>query len=122
MDRIEKASMDGINITTLHNTGLLDPYGLALDYGTQTLYWTDYSYGLIESSNVDGSSRQIVTTAPSNPFALTVYEGKMYWSERDRGNIYSAPITSTATSTVTSYVSNPNGIRIVAQEIQPQGM
>ena len=114
--------MDGISITTLHDTGLLDPYGLALDYGTQTLYWTDYTHGLIESSNVDGSSRQIITTARSNPFAITVYEGKMYWSERDRGYIYSAPITSISTTTVGSYVSNPNGIRIVAQETQPQGM
>lgn len=114
--------MDGKHMTTLHNTRLSNPYGLAVDYGTQTLYWTDYTYGLIESSNTDGSNRQIITTAPFNPFTLTVYEGKMYWAERDRGNIYSASITSTAASPVGSYVSNPVGIRIVAQETQPHGM
>ena len=114
--------MDGVNMMTLHIMRLSNPYGLAIDYGTQTLYWTDYSYGLIESSNTDGSNRQIISTAPFNPFGLAVYDRKVYWSERDHGSIYSAPITFTANSTVVTYVSNPTGIRIIAQEMQPHGM
>lgn len=114
--------MDGTNMMTLHNTRLSNPYGLAIDYGTQTLYWTDYSYGLIESSNADGSNRKIISTAPFNPFTLGVYDRKVYWSERYQGNISSAPITFTANSTVVADVSNPTGIRIVAQEMQPHGM
>lgn len=120
--QIQKASMEGTNVTTLHNTGLSRPYGLALDYGTQTLYWTDYTYGLIESSNVDGSNRRIITTAPFNPFGLVTYEGIVYWSERDHGSIHRVSVTSSTTSIVATSILNPTALHIVAQETQPHGM
>ena len=60
--KIERASMDGTSRTVLHNTGLIFPSGITLDYTTQTLYWIDAGRLRIESSNVDGSNRQTVTT------------------------------------------------------------
>jgi len=55
--------MDGTSRTVLHSTGLTFPSGITLDYTSQTLYWIDAIGLRIESSDVDGSNRQIVTTS-----------------------------------------------------------
>ena len=82
IDKIERASMDGTSRTDIHSTGLTLTYGLTLDIGTQTLYWTDYSRGVIEKSKVDGTDRAILTNRlTTNPYFLTYYDGSLFWGD-----------------------------------------
>ena len=72
--KIERVSMDGDNSTrqALHRTNLGWPNGLTIDYATQTLYWADAQLNKIESSNVDGSNRTLLTTnLILHPFGIT---------------------------------------------------
>ncbi len=43
------------------STGLVSPSGLAVDHGSQRLYWCDMSRGVIESANLDGSDRHMLS-------------------------------------------------------------
>ena len=91
--KIERASMDGISRTVLHNSSLTFPSGITLDYTTQTLYWIDVIQLRIESSGVDGSNRQIVTTVnANNPWGIVYYSGNLYWTDRNsnRSLIYTS--------------------------------
>ena len=55
----ERASMDGTSREVLHNTNLVWPTALTLDYDTQTLYWLDASLDKLETSHVNGSNRRL---------------------------------------------------------------
>lgn len=43
------------------STSLVSPTGLAVDHGSQRLYWCDLSRGVIESANLDGSDRHMLS-------------------------------------------------------------
>ena len=103
-DLIQKASMDGKNIITLHNTALSHPYALAVDYGAQMLYWSDIGYHCIESSNTDGSNRKIITNFPSNPYSMVIFEGNLYWSDSGYQRVYSISLNTSSITDVSGYV------------------
>ena len=80
--KIEKANMDGSNrAKILDSTVLRWPNGLAIDYDTSRLYWTDAKMDHIMSSNFDGGQRDHVATGLSHPFGLDVYNGYVYWGD-----------------------------------------
>lgn len=115
--------MDGTGRTTIHNTSLSAPYGLTLDYDTQTLYWTDYSLNKIEKSNVDGSNRTVVTTVLVNdPYSITFYNGSLYWTDLSYNRILTSVVNS---ADMTLYIGNAindmYGIKAIAEERQPLG-
>ena len=56
--KIERAGMDGSSRQLIHSD-LQWPNGLALDYGTQRLYWTDTSANSIEYSDFNGANRHV---------------------------------------------------------------
>lgn len=122
--KISKMSMDGTERSIIHNTSLSTPYGLTLDYVTQTLYWTDYSLNKIEKSNVDGSNRTVVTTLLVNdPYSITFYNGSLYWTDLSYNRILTTAVDS---ADVTLYVGNAvndmYGIKAIAEERQPLGI
>ena len=120
---IERVSMDGKNRTPLHTTSLTTPYGLTIDYATQTLYWADYTLNKIESSNTDGSNRNLVTsTNIRDPYSITFFGGSLYWTDLSFNGIYSTLISSP--NQVTSLLSlgvDPYGIKVIAEEVQFEG-
>ena len=122
---IKRASMDGSNQETLHDTDLSTPYDITIDYDTQTLYWLDYSRYRLESSNVDGTNRLVLTTYSSiyRPYALTFYKGKVYWTEFNYNRILTTTVSSPSNLTVivssTGYDSY--GIQAIAEDRQPHG-
>jgi len=77
--------MDGTSRTVLHNTGLTFPSGITLDYTSQTLYWIDANRLRIESSAVDGSNRQAVTSTDNDniPWGIVYYSENLYWTDRN---------------------------------------
>ena len=120
---IKRASMDGQNNTvTLHSSGLNYPYGLTIDYKTQTLYWTNTNYDRIERSSVTGTNRIVLSQLASSfyPYGITYYNGTIYWSDTNNNNIhfslnnqytYELPVRS-----------NARDLTVLSESRQPQGI
>ena len=122
--KIERASMDGTSREVLHNTSLIWPNALTLDYDTQTLYWMDASLDKFESSNADGSNRRLLsTTHIYHPFGITFYQNTVYWTDWQLNAILTTPVSHpTQVSVVMRYlVHHPMGISVVSIDRQPTG-
>ena len=80
--RIERASMDGSNRQVIHNTSLIWPNALTIDYQSQTLFWADANLDKIECSGVDGRNRTLLTsTGISHPFGIAFHQNVLYISD-----------------------------------------
>jgi low density lipoprotein-related protein 2 len=58
---IERAGMDGKNRTTFLSDNIKWPNGLALDYPTSRIYWTDAGIHTIEYVGFDGKGRTVLS-------------------------------------------------------------
>jgi DNA-binding beta-propeller fold protein YncE len=58
--RIETAHMDGNKRKVLIGSSILYPTGLAVDYATKRLYWSDPKTLTVETVKFDGSDRHVV--------------------------------------------------------------
>jgi len=127
LSKIERVSMDGTSRTVLHNTSLIFPSGITLDYTSQTLYWIDAARLRIESSGVDGSNRRTITTVnANNPWGIVYYSGNLYWTERNsnRSLIYTSSASFPSPRNLLSgFTLNffPLGIEVVSSSRQLQG-
>ena len=66
--------MQGSDQQVLIDNNLGSPSGLAIDWVTEKLYWTDSETDRIEVSNLDGSQRKIVIYgALDKPRDIVVY-------------------------------------------------
>ena len=116
--------MDGSKSSrqTLHSTELAWPNALTIDYTSQTLYWADAKLNKIERSNVDGSSRTLLTTnLILHPFGLTYHAGYLYWSDWQTDQITTTPIDDpdNVTVVIASLNTEPMGLEVVATSRQP---
>ena len=117
--------MDGNSRTTIHSSSLSSALGLTLDYQSQTLYWSDYSYNRIETSDVNGLNRRTIVSNLRDPWGITFYAGVLYWTDTYFDRIYSYSVTSSSASVlqVTGNIgNNPYGLRVVSINNQPLGM
>ena len=122
--KIEKASMDGLNRTVIHNTNLAWPNALTIDYENQYLYWADAMLDKLETSKVDGSNRRLlIDRFILHPFSITFFKGFLYWTDWQFDAILTAPVDSPTQirGLVLQLPVNPNGIEVVSRERQPQG-
>uniref|UniRef100_H2Y628 SMP-30/Gluconolactonase/LRE-like region domain-containing protein n=1 Tax=Ciona savignyi TaxID=51511 RepID=H2Y628_CIOSA len=70
-------------------TGIRSPEGIAVDYITGNVFWTDSGLDRIQVAKADGSERAVlVSTGMVNPRGIAVdpIGGKMYWSDWNRVN------------------------------------
>ena len=84
-NRIRRANLDGSQIEDLViSSSSLS--GLALDVGSDKMYWTDLGTSKIQRANLDGSQIEDLVIQLDNPLspALDVDGGKMYWIERGK--------------------------------------
>lgn len=127
--KIEKASMDGKGRRVLHNTSLVWPNGIALDYELQILYWADANLDKVESSSVDGSNRRIITVRGIfHPFSLTVFGDTLFLTDWILDQVLSVRLAPTGgsrantTMALTSTLRHePMGIQVITPERQPAG-
>ena len=120
---IERASMDGRARQILHNSQLVWPYGLTLDYQNQVLYWIDASLDKIESSNVDGTNRTLIAnfalSSPNyHPLSMTFFNNILYWSDRGTDKIHSIFANGTSLTSLLRGFSLSTGIEVVSKSRQ----
>ena len=114
--------MEGSGRSAIIATNLQTPYGLTIDYETQTLYWADYALNKLESSNTDGSNRRLLTTNIQDPYAITFFAGKLYWTDWSYNGIYSTLTGSPSSVTSLLYLGvDPYGIQVMDKDIQFEG-
>lgn len=109
--------MDGDARQVLHETGLVLPRGLTLDYENQVLYWMDFNR--IESSNVDGSDRRLITSIPFvNGFQLSFFDNVLYWTDLDFDTIFSVTAAGSQVTVLIDGFSFGSGIEVVSENRQ----
>ncbi|KAL8579462.1 hypothetical protein ACOMHN_026827 [Nucella lapillus] len=70
------------NLQLQKKQGISTPYGLAIDYEENVLYWCDKSLDIIERVNISSHHRQvIVSTNLTDCVALTVFGEHVYWAD-----------------------------------------
>ena len=114
--------MDGTSREALHNTSLVWPNAITVDYDTQTLYWADAMLDKIEASDVDGSNRKVVTeNFIFHPFDITFYNGTLYWTDWLTDSILRTRISTPddVDQLFLALDTEPMGVHVVARERQP---
>lgn len=122
--RIERASMDGSERRVLHNTNLIWPNGLTIDYAAQRIYWADANLDKIEYSNVDGGGRFTLLSGLQHPFSITLEGNLLFWTDWSNNAVHVAHKISGAIGSNLILYNNirdrPFGIEAVTPTRQAQ--
>jgi len=94
--KVWRVNLDGTGLEPLV-TGLVEPYGIALDVAGGKMYWADETdadnIGHISRANLDGTEREDLVSLDNGGFrgiALDLENRKMYYSAQYAKNIYIA--------------------------------
>lgn len=127
--RIERASLAGENRTTLvdlRSSSQYSPNAVFVDYTEDRVYWIDAYRDVIDSTDLNGQNRQLLSgdIHPSLnmiPFDFTVYGDTLYWSDWNTESIERLNWTSADyIGGLVSLKSNqPYGIALLDQSRQP---
>ena len=126
--RIERAGMDGSNRTVLHNTNLVWPNGITVDYANQIIYWIDASLDTLEYSNVDGTGRTLLERVDDqifHPFSITLEDEFLFWTDWNQLAIFTTHKDLPNDNIISLYdqiVDPPHGIEAVSPDRQRDGM
>ena len=93
--KIERASLAGLNRTVLVNLSSSNqnwPNSIFVDYTEDRIYWIDAWIDAIDSSDLNGNNRRLITNPirPSykmHPFDFTVLDDVLYWSDWNTDSI-----------------------------------
>ncbi len=110
--------------TSLHSTDLIWPNDLTIDFTTQTLYWVDANLDKIESSNLDGTNRTLLTQSLIlHPFSITMFSGMLYWSDWAVNLILHTSLFDLhrVTALIPRLETEPMGLKVVHHTRQPLG-
>ncbi|XP_033108274.1 low-density lipoprotein receptor-related protein 4-like [Anneissia japonica] len=89
--RIQSATLDGSNPKVIVQGSLLRPSSLAIDVVDKRLFWIDNETKIIESVNLDGTSRETIATDLNNALVgLSVFADQILWTEHESSLIQRA--------------------------------
>ena len=105
--RIDMIQLRSGQHTQLVNSSLGDVISLAVDIGTNTLYWADRTLKKIEMINVNALKRvELITEGIVEPVGIAVQDSWLYWADRDQNSIVRVDkLTGTSRQTVISKVA-----------------
>lgn len=112
--------MDGTNRSTLVQSKIKWPLGLALDAPARRLYWCDSKLRRVDSVTLDGRDRQFVTkfTEGDAPITVAIHENFLYVTTQS-GTLYrlnkfgKGPLTAVARG-----LRRPVGLVVCQQQQQ----
>ncbi|XP_062567175.1 low-density lipoprotein receptor-related protein 2-like [Saccostrea cucullata] len=85
---IGRAYMDGSSKTYIATTDIGWPNGLAIDFTSDRIYWTDGQKNRIEFSDLNGGNRQVLTTDSDAHLMSIVIQGQyLYYTAWNRQRI-----------------------------------
>ena len=127
--RIQRASMDGQNIETVHNqsTSIRQPQALTVDYDSQTLYWSDQSlYKLLWSQVEPGSQINISSYSFYYTYSMVIFGSYLFFT--NHGGVQSRNVDGTEPHSLYRYYDNYfydtckpiYGIDIISEQRQAQ--
>lgn len=88
--KIIRTTMAGSLKKVIIDKNLAQPSGLAIDYDSQMLYWTDAVREKIERSDLNGNNREVLVSATIYPFSITVFGNYIYWTDLQLRGVYRA--------------------------------
>lgn len=104
--------------TVISESGYSDssPFKLAVDWLSDTIYWTVTKKKIIEVSKLDGSCRKIILSDLDNPWSIAVFPkfGYMFWTEwGNHRSIQRALLDGSNKKIIVSTdLSYPNGLSV----------
>uniref|UniRef100_A0A3Q3ETX7 Low density lipoprotein receptor-related protein 4 n=1 Tax=Labrus bergylta TaxID=56723 RepID=A0A3Q3ETX7_9LABR len=78
-----RSNLDGTGMETVISQGLKTTDGLAVDWVSRNMYWTDTGRNTIEVARLDGTSRKVlVNNSLDEPRAIAVFPSKfLFWTD-----------------------------------------
>ena len=117
--------MDGNNQTTIIAFNSSHTHiTFTLDYQAQTLYWVDSHGNRLESSNVDGTNRQVLLISSDIYHGVALFRDVLLFSGSYR-KVYTARTNGqdfqlmTTSLNCLSSISPPSILKVFSQERQP---
>ncbi|XP_078656500.1 low-density lipoprotein receptor-related protein 2-like [Branchiostoma floridae x Branchiostoma belcheri] len=82
---IERVGMDGWERRAIITEQIIWPSGLAIDFHSRKLFWSDAKINSIWSSDMDGKNRRIIVGSRrlSRPLALDILQNTLFWMDWD---------------------------------------
>ena len=122
--KIQRADLNGANVTDIISTGLSGPYGIGLDLVAGKVYFSDVTIaitpvGSIKRADLNGSNVEIVAVGLGTVTAIAVdrTNGYILWTDSDNGKIQASNLDGTGVTDVLFGLSNPRGIAVDALPI-----
>lgn len=110
---ISRAFINGSDVQTIIDSGLMLPDGLAVDWLARNIYWTDSEARRIEVSRMDGTCRKVlIFRGVEEPRCLVLEprKGYMYWSEWPSDSIRRAALDGSDLMTIISMANHVSGL------------
>lgn len=102
--------------TVVDASGAVDPYGLALDPDTDTLYWTQKN-GIVRKSEISGANQDdVITTGLDWPLGIAFFEGTLYITDWNADKVFSYNLDEGSLVEMTDQVFRPYEIEVYDPE------
>nr|NP_001027831.1 sp7 protein precursor [Ciona intestinalis]CAH39865.1 putative serine protease 7 [Ciona intestinalis] len=123
--KIEKCWMDGEHCMIIVDENIQLPNGIALDFTTQKMFWTDGRLKTLSFSNFDGSNRTILlddSTLIGQAYGIGVFYNRVFWTDLTSNALFTISKTPPVRrQAIMTGLVEGKGIKLIAQYNQPQG-
>lgn len=113
--KIREADLDGFDAVDLLTAKAVSPLGVAIDYETGMVYWSDLYTSRIERASLDLSFVESILPSEGGPRGITIdFVGrKLYWTDINHGKIIRANLDGSSREViVASGLNGPNAVGV----------